>query len=537
MQIIDVVQGSHGWLAIRAKHFCASDAPAMLGLSKFMSRSGLLRQKATGAEREVDAGTQARFDRGHAAEAAARPAVEAYLQEDLFPCTAALEVDGLPLLASLDGVTMDESVLWENKLTNASLVADLQAGIVVDAYWPQIEHQLLVAGARRAYFTAADTDGAITGAIWYESVPERRARIIAGWKRFAEDLTNYQHQEVIPAAVAAPQETLPAVSVQVTGSIAVIDNLTVFGDALMAYVERINKSPKTDEDFATLEATVKALKKAEDALDAAEANALGQTASLDTLRRTVGQYRDLARASRLTVEKLVKAEKENRRNAIMQAGINALREHIDTLNKRLGKSYMPDTQWASFPVAMKGLKTMASLQNAADTELAQAKINSSACADRIEISLASLRELASDHAFLFADAAQLVLKDNDALVAIVKQRIAEHQAAEAKRLEAEREKIRIEETAKAQAAITLPPPANRSTEPAIQPAAQAVQAPSGGQPQEPAVIAATITTGHLHDLIDDATKDMTTDELLAVLSFATTVRIERNQPVMRSRAA
>jgi hypothetical protein len=130
-----------------------------------------------------------------------------------------------------------------------------------------------------------------------------------------------------------------------------------------------------------------------------------------------------------------------------------------------------------------------------------------------------------------------VLKDNDALVAIVKQRIADHHAAEAKRLEAEREKIRIEETAKAQAAITLPPPANRSTEPAIQPAAQAVQAPTGGQPQEPAVIAATITTGHLHDLIDDATKDMTTDELLAVLSFATTVRIERNQPVMRSRAA
>lgn len=518
MQIVDVVQGSQEWLDLRTKHFCASEASAMLGLSKKLSRSDLLRMKATGAEREFSAWVRDNvLADGHEAEAAARPHVEAFMQEDLFPCTATLEVDGLPLLASFDGVTMDESATWENKLRNAGLVTNLQAGVVGDEYWPQLEQQLLVSGAGRTYFTAADTDGAVAAGIWYESIPERRAQVIAGWQQFAADLASYQHQEVIPAAVAAPQETLPAVSVQVTGSIAVIDNLSVFGDALMAYVKRINKAPQTDQDFADLEATAKALKKAEDALDAAEVNALGQTASLDTLRRSVAQYRDLARTSRLTVEKLVKAEKENRRNAIMQGGVNALREHVDTLNKRLGKSYMPDRQWADFPGAMKGLKTMTSLQNAVDTELARAKIDSSACADRIGINLASLRDLAKDHAFLFADAAQIVLKDNADLVAVIKTRIADHSAAEEKRLEAEREKIRAEEQAKM-----------RTTEPALPPAAQAVQAPSGGQPQEPAATAAIPAIWQAaRDRVVLLLDDLSVAELGMVESAINDIRVER----------
>lgn len=205
----------------------------------------------------------------------------------------------------------------------------------------------------------------------YKSMPERRSALIAGWKQFAIDLENYQHQEVIPAAVAAPQEQLPAVSVQVQGSIAVIDNLAVFGDALRAYVERINKQPQTDDDFATLEATVKSLKAAEDALTAAENNAMGQTASLDTLRRTVADYRALARSNRLIVEKLVSAEKENRRNAIIQSGKTRLQEHVAALEARIGKPYIPAITSADFAGVCKGLKTMSSIQNAVDTSWQQ----------------------------------------------------------------------------------------------------------------------------------------------------------------------
>ena len=76
MKTLDLIQGSEEWQAARAKYFTASEAPAMLGLSKYQTRQDLLRQKATGHIPEVDSAKQRLFDRGHAAEAAARPIVE-----------------------------------------------------------------------------------------------------------------------------------------------------------------------------------------------------------------------------------------------------------------------------------------------------------------------------------------------------------------------------------------------------------------------------------------------------------------------------
>jgi hypothetical protein len=138
------------------------------------------------------------------------------------------------------------------------------------------------------------------------------------------------------------------------------------------------------------------------------------------------------------LEKAVKTRKDSIRIEIQESGRAALREHIDNLNKRLGKPYMPDQQWADFAGVMKGKKTISSLRDAVETELARAKIAANEIADRIQVNMNSLRELATDHAFLFADTAQIVLKANDDLVALVKLRIAEHKEAEVQRLERER---------------------------------------------------------------------------------------------------
>lgn len=54
--------------------------------------------------------------------------------------------------------------------------------------------------------------------------------------------------------------------------------------------------------------------------------------------------------------------------------------------------------------------------------------------DAIQINLNSLRELAADYVFLFADTAQIVLKANDDLVMLVKSRITEHNVAEHKKI-------------------------------------------------------------------------------------------------------
>ena len=444
-----VQQGTEAWLSLRAANFCASDASAAMGVSKYKSRSALLREKFTGVTDDVDPAKQRLFDAGHAAENAARSLVEATLNEELYPSTVTAEVDGLPLLASLDGITMVGDIIWENKLFNADLVAAVDAGDLAPHYWAQIEHQLLVTGAEKVYFTTSDGTPECTKGMWYTSVPERRTQVLAAWKQFAEDLKTYTPPEVIPAAVAAPQVSLPAVAVVVSGDIVIRDNLAAFGAALTEYVGRINKNPETDQDFADLEATVKTLKAAEEALDASEANALAQVSSVDELRRTIANYREIARSNRLLADRVVKSEKENRRNAIIQGGTEAVKEHINGLNKRLGKGCMPDQKWADFAGKVKGLKSMSSIKNAVDTEVALAKIESSAAADRIQANLTTLNDLAKDYAFLFSDIGQIALKGTDDFTALVKMRILEHQATEAKRMEAERERIRAEEEAKA----------------------------------------------------------------------------------------
>ena len=443
-------QGSAAWHAARTKHFCASEAAAALGLSKYTTRDELLRQKATGLTEEVSPAKQRIFDAGHEAEALARPIAEEIAGTEFFPVVATREVEGMALLASFDGIDLLDEVIWENKLLNQALVLQVQAGDLEPHYYLQLEHQLLVSGAQRALFTTSNGTPEGTHPLWYESKPERRAQLIAGWKQFAADLAAYVPPEPKPVPVVAEaMESLPAVSVRLDGKLAVVSNLPDFGTALRAFIQRIPAKPDTDQDFANAESACKALKRAEDALTAGEDAALGEMVDFEAMRRQVRDLKELARTTRLATEKLVAARKEQIRGEIVAGGIAALREHIAQLNAAMPANYYMPQVPADFAGAVKGKRTLDSLRSAVNDELARAKLAANEIADRIHINLATLRELASQHAFLFADTATIVLKAPEDLTVLAKARIAEHEAKEAARLEAERERIRREEQERA----------------------------------------------------------------------------------------
>ena len=443
----DTLQGSQAWRTARATRFCASEAAAAMGMSKFTTRTDLLKQKATGITEEVSPAKQRLFNAGHQAEKDAGPIAERIAGVEFFPAVGVLDFEGLPLLASFDGIDISNEIVWENKLSNQKLVSQVLAGELETHYWAQLESQLLVSGAQKALFTASDGTEEGTESMWYESIPERRAQLIAAWKQFAIDLAAYVPTEAATPVMATPQLQLPAVSIQVNGSIALIDNLPDFGVALTAYIGRINKKPETDQDFADLEASVKALKAAEDALAAAESGALAQTPSISDMRRTVALYIETARTNRLLIEKLVKAEKESRRSAILFEVKTALGEHIAKLNERLGARYMPFIE-VDFAAAVKGFKSLDSMRDKVADELARGKIEANEVADRIQANLVAYGDIELESRLLFPDFQQLVLKGNDDFVALVKTRISDHRAAGESRLEAERERIREEEVAK-----------------------------------------------------------------------------------------
>lgn len=444
--IHELVQGSPAWHQFRLEYDGASEAPAMLGVSKNVKRSELLHAKYTGIAKEFSDWLQTHvLDHGHHVEAQARPIAEEIIGQELFPATFSYG----DLSASCDGITIAGDIAFEHKQWNPALAEIVRGGGVPEEHYPQCQQILLVTGAEKLLFVVSDGTRENFVSTWVMPNQGAFEDIVSGWKQFNQDIADYKPPEATVAPMAQPTISLPALSIQVDGAISLISNLELFGSHLLAFIDGVDKAPETDQGFADAEAAIKTLQKAQDALEAAESGALAQTVSIDEMRRTVALYKDQARTARLMLEKVVKMRKEAIRLEIVQKGRAALQAHLDGLNTRLGKRYMPAIL-GDFAGVIKGKKTIASLQDAVDTELSRVKIEANAIADRIQVNVNALRELASDYVFLFADAAQIVSRDNDYVSMLIKSRIADHEAAAKRKEEEQRERIRKEEQAKAE---------------------------------------------------------------------------------------
>lgn len=459
MQIVNLIQGTPEWHAHRAKHFNASDAPAMMGCSSYKTRSELVKELATGLTGEVDAATQRRFDDGHRFEALARQLAEEIIGEDLSPCVG---VNG-KFSASFDGLTFMHNEAFEHKTLNKALREAMFGGCTGEdlpmQYRVQMEQQAMVSGCERILFMASEWTG--DGQLieerhcWYTPDQELRAQIIAGWEQLEKDVAAYDPAAERPApAVAAPMESLPAVVVQVNGALTVGGNLDAFGDALRAFIERIPAKPSTDQEFADAEAATKALKKAEDALTQAEDGALAQISDVEVMRRTVADLKNLARTTRLATEKLVAAEKEARRTAIVTSAQAQLDQHIQALNRRLGSNWLPRMA-GGFGEVIKGKKSLANMEDAVAVALTSTKHEANVLAQRLEANRKHLVQADGDWIALFADFATVGAKAEEDFQILAAHRINQHKQAEAQRLEAERERIRAEEAAKLQAQAAI----------------------------------------------------------------------------------
>lgn len=452
MKTLDLVQGSPEWHAHRATHFNASDAPAMMACSKYKTRSQLLHELHTGITPEVDASQQFRFDEGHRFEALARPMAEQVIGEDLYPVVG---TEG-ELSASFDGLTMDESIAFEHKSLNDELRAamtSIDGALLPLAYRVQMEQQCMVAGCRKVLFMATKWVGnelVESRKAWYLPDPQLRAQIVAGWAQFAQDLAAYvpSTAPAVEKVVAEPVEALPAPFVQVTGQLALQDNFKVFEERLRDFLaNRLIREPKTDEDFVNLDAQIKAMKEGREALKSAKAQMLAQVQPIDMANKTAEALDKLLQQSCKMAEELLAGEKERRRGEIVAAGVKGLDSHIKALNARLGRDYMPKVL-ADFGGAIKNKRSLASMEEAVSNELTRTKLAANEIADRIQVNLTTLREQAAEVVFLFPDTAQIVLKAPDDLTALVKNRIADHQAKEQARIDADRERIRKEEAAR-----------------------------------------------------------------------------------------
>jgi len=446
VKIHDLIQGSPEWLAYRATHFNASDAPAMMGVSPYKTRAELLREMHTGVAAEVDAGQQKRFDNGHRAEALARPLAEQIVGEDLYPVTGS---EGR-LSASFDGLTMDESQGFEHKVLNAELKAAFDAmpasqtpardeescRLLPLPHRIQMEQQLAVSGAWRILFMASEwtADGELVEErhCWYYPDAELRAQILRGWDQFAADLAAYTlPPSAAPAPVGKAPDLLPALRIEVTGAVTA-SNLAEFKATALATIRAVNRTLKTDQDFADADKAVKWCADVESRLKAAKEHALSQTADIEALFRALDEIGAEAKTVRLDLDKLVTRRKTEVKEEAVAKACRALDEHVASLNAEIAPMRVTVGP-VDFAGAIKGLRSIASMQDALDTALAGGKIAADTAARVVRGNVATFQAEAAGFEFLFADLGALVHKAADDFKAVVSSRIATHKAAEAAR--------------------------------------------------------------------------------------------------------
>lgn len=177
--IVKLVQGSAEWHAHRLAHRNASETPAVLGFSPYTTPYQLWEQRTGRVTVEV---TPA-MAHGTATEPQARVMYETLTGNVMQPLVL---VDGA-YSASLDGITLDGDLVLEIKCPrskDSTLLKDARAGRVpIHVYW-QVQHQLMVSGARLAHVYVYD--GKLGHLVEQPAEPECWGTIRQGWEAFDE---------------------------------------------------------------------------------------------------------------------------------------------------------------------------------------------------------------------------------------------------------------------------------------------------------------------------------------------------------------
>lgn len=184
--ILKLVQGSAEWHAHRAGHRNASETPAVLGVSPWVTPYQLWLQRTGRGQPEVNRAML----HGTQLEPMAREAYEKLTGHVMQPLVL---VEG-EYSASLDGITLDGSLILEIKCPmkgkDSELWKQALEGVVPEHYQGQLQHQLMVAGASLAHLYVFDGMQGIL--IEQRPVKADWAAIEDGWEGFmrfiAEDL-------------------------------------------------------------------------------------------------------------------------------------------------------------------------------------------------------------------------------------------------------------------------------------------------------------------------------------------------------------
>jgi putative phage-type endonuclease len=209
MKIIELEQNTPEWLEYRLQTRTASELSTVMGVNKYQKLNELLELKKTGKSKPISDFLQKLFDKGHVAEDKARSILENEKQIKFKPLVGEIEIDGIKLLASFDGISEDHSVIFEHKLWNEKLAGQMMTMDIEHHYLWQIAQQMLVSGAKLCIFVTSDgtKDNWVSVHITREYLADMlgglyESDITHAWADFNEKLESYDGKAQVKASDA-----------------------------------------------------------------------------------------------------------------------------------------------------------------------------------------------------------------------------------------------------------------------------------------------------------------------------------------------
>lgn len=453
--VLNLQQGTDAWLSARASSDgTASEAPAMFGKSKYQTRTDLLQQRKTGLAKDVDSATQAIFNKGHDAEATARKIAEEIIGEELSPVTYMYEDFGLKLIASLDGITFDDSTIWEHKLWNEKLAQQVKNGELEEHYTIQLDQEMLASGAQKCLFMTSDGTRDKCAYMWYESNSTKQKALIDGWAQFKKDLAEYVPPTIVEKVEAETVKTLPVPSVVVRGEITA-SNLSEITPLFDNYLGSIKTELSTDQDFADAEANAKNCRETAKRIQSLRENIIAQMVDVNAVNSALSNYEDAFNKVGLRLEKAVKEQKETLKQSAILKAQNEYITHVSSLEKDLPFGIQMRLLRPVFAESIKGVKTIESMHSRLNDAVAQGKLEATQLANDVKAKLAFIDEASKGYEHLIVKH-DLAFKDIDFIKLSIKSTIdgelarrAEHEAKIKEQAEADaRVKIEAEQRAK-----------------------------------------------------------------------------------------
>lgn len=189
MKFINLTQGSQEWLSLRRKKIGASDSPVIMEVSPYLTPYKLWLEKLSGIGQKENAA----MARGKELESQALHSFEKKTGLCMFPKVVECKEHDY-LIASLDGMDLDQSNIVEIKCNGAKSHSMVIAGNVPLHHYAQVQHQLMCTKLPMSYYYSYDGADGVILEIYRDD--EYIAKLIEIEKQFYKCMVEFEPPEL-----------------------------------------------------------------------------------------------------------------------------------------------------------------------------------------------------------------------------------------------------------------------------------------------------------------------------------------------------